>query len=89
MKDQTAKTVARVLYERFIAVFGVPAKLLSDKGANFTSRLVEDLCSTLGIQKCHTNSYHAQHLTRGMPLGWLGGVLWSLPMVALSSTEVG
>ena len=29
-KDQTAKTVAKVLYERFIAVFGMPAKLLSD-----------------------------------------------------------
>ena len=34
MKDQTAKTVVKVLYERFIAVFGAPAKLLSDQGAN-------------------------------------------------------
>ena len=60
MKDQTAKTVARVLYEQFITVFGAPAKLLSDRGANFTSRLVEELCSAFGIQKCHTTSYHAQ-----------------------------
>ena len=30
-----------------------------------------------------------QCLTRGMPLGWLGGVLRPLPMVALSSTESG
>ena len=59
-KDQTAKTVARVLYEWFIAIFGVPAKLLSDRAANFTSRLVEELCSMFGIQKCHTTSYHAQ-----------------------------
>ena len=29
-KDQMAKTVARVLYESLIAVFGMPAKLLSD-----------------------------------------------------------
>ena len=29
-KDQTAKTVAKVLYERFIMVFGMPAKPLSD-----------------------------------------------------------
>ena len=60
-KDQTAKTVARVLYEWFIAIFGAPAKLLSDRGANFTSRLVEELCSVFGIQKCHTTSYHAQY----------------------------
>ena len=60
MKDQTAKPVARVLYEWFITVFGVPAKLLSERGANFTSRLVKELCSTFGIQKCCTTSYHAQ-----------------------------
>ena len=51
-KDQTAKTVAKVLYERFIVVFGVPAKLLSDHGANFTSVLVEELCAMFGIPKC-------------------------------------
>ena len=32
IKDQTAKTVMKVFYEYFIAVFGVPAKLLSDSG---------------------------------------------------------
>ena len=37
MKDQTSKTVAKVFYECFIAVFGAPSKLLSDRGANFTS----------------------------------------------------
>ena len=28
-------------------------------------------------------------LTSGMLLGWLGGILWLLPMVALSSTKSG
>ena len=51
-KDQMAKTVAKVLYERFISVFGAPARLLSDCGANFTLALVEELCATFGIQKC-------------------------------------
>ena len=51
-KDQMAKTVAKVLYERFIVVFGMPAKLLSDCGANFTLALVEELCAAFGIQKC-------------------------------------
>ena len=60
MKDQTAKMLAKVFYECFIAVLGVPAKLLSDRGANFTSTLVEELCSAFGIQKCRTTAYHAQ-----------------------------
>ena len=60
MKDQTAKTVAEVFYECFISVFGVPAKLLSDRGVNFTSALVEELCPAFGIQKCRTTAYHTQ-----------------------------
>ena len=60
MKDQMAKMVAKVFYEHFIAVFGAPAKLLSDTGVNFMSALVGELCSAFGIQKCRTTAYHAQ-----------------------------
>ena len=60
MKDQTAKTIMKVFYERFVAVFGVPAKLLSNRVANFTYTLVEELCAAFSIQKCRTTAYHAQ-----------------------------
>ena len=59
-KDQMAKMVVKMFYECFIAIFRAPAKLLSDRGANFTSALVEELCSAFGIQKCRTMAYHAQ-----------------------------
>ena len=59
-KDQTAKTITKILYKRFIVVFGVPTKILSDCGANFTSTLVEELCTTFGIQKCRATAYHTQ-----------------------------
>ena len=59
-KDQKAKSVVRILYEQFISVFGAPAKVLSDQGVNFTSTLVEELCSAFGIQKCRTTAYHVQ-----------------------------
>ena len=60
MKDQTAKTVMKVFYECFIAVFGVPAKLLSNREVNFTSGMVEELYSAFVIQKCRTTASHAQ-----------------------------
>ena len=60
MKDQTSKTVMKIFYEHFIAVFGVPMKLLSDRGANFTSTLVEELYAAFGIQRCRTTTYHTQ-----------------------------
>ena len=59
-KDQMARTVVKVFYEHFIVVFGALAKLLSDRGTNFMSALVKELCSAFGIQKCRTMAYHAQ-----------------------------
>ena len=58
--DQKAKMVTHILYEQFIAVFGVPVKLLSDCGVSFTSTLVEELCSAFGIQGCGMAACHAQ-----------------------------
>ena len=51
-KDQTAKTVMKVFYDYFIAVFGVPAKLLIDRGANFTSvhPKVQNHCLPCSVQ---------------------------------------
>ena len=48
--DQTAKTVAKFLYGGYISIFGAPASLLSDRGANFTSSVIEELCKMLGVK---------------------------------------
>ena len=66
-KDQTAKTVAKVFYECFIAVFGVPTKLLSHRGANFTSALVEELC--------HLQHPKVSNHCLTCPVQWAGGML--------------
>ena len=58
--DQKATTVARYLWESFFSVFGPPARLISDQGANFTSELVQELCKLLNVQKVRTTAYHAQ-----------------------------
>ena len=62
--DQTAKTIAKFLYQGYISVFGAPARLLSDRGANFMSSVVEEMCKILGIKKLWTMPYHPQ--TNGM-----------------------
>ena len=48
--DQTAKTVAKCLYGGYISIFGAPARLLSDRGASFTSSIIKELCKILGIK---------------------------------------
>ena len=59
-KDQKAKTLAAVLYERLFTVFGAPERLMSDRGANFTSSILKELCQIMGVDKCTTTPYHPQ-----------------------------
>ena len=57
--NQTAETIAHALVE-VISRHGVPAKLLSDRGANFLSDLLQEVYLLLGIKKVNTSAYHPQ-----------------------------
>ena len=48
--DQTAKTVAEILYGGYISIFGAPGGFLSDRSTSFTSGIIEELCKILGIK---------------------------------------
>ena len=58
--DQRAETIARLLVENIVCRHGVPEELLSDRGANFLSDLILEMCSLLGIRKVNTSGYHPQ-----------------------------
>ncbi len=57
-RNQTAKTTAEALFNSFILVYGLPQRFHSDQGANFESKLMEELCMLTGIQKSRTTPYH-------------------------------
>ena len=58
--DQTAKTVTKFLYQGYISVFEALARLLSDRGANFMSSVIEEMCKILGMKKLWATPYHPQ-----------------------------
>ena len=59
--DQTAKTITKSLYQGYISIFGAQARLLSDRGANFMSRVIDKMCKILGMKKkLQTMPYHQQ-----------------------------
>lgn len=62
-RDQTAKTVAVILWENFISHYGFPRRIHSDQGACFESELVTELCKLSGV-KSRTTPYHP----RGNPV---------------------
>ena len=49
-----------VLFSGWIARFGTPATITTDRGAQFESKLWDGLCNQFGIVQNRTTSYHPQ-----------------------------
>ena len=58
--DQSALTIAKLLVEEIISRHGVPRELLSDRGTNFLSKLMQEVCGVMGVNKVNTTAYHPQ-----------------------------
>ena len=56
-----ARACAKVLIRRWIAMWGVPDVITSDRGAQFVSELWIEMCKLMGIARNTTTSYHPQH----------------------------
>ena len=58
--NQTAKTIAKFLYQGYILIFGAPARLLSGRAANFMSSVINEMCKILNMKKLWMMAYHLQ-----------------------------
>ena len=56
--DQKAERIVKLLAQEIVPMFGVPEVLLSVRGTNLLSHLMQDVCKMLGIKKLNTG-----HLT--------------------------
>lgn len=60
LKDISAETVAKEFVAGYVARFGVPAKITTDRGSQFEARLFAELTKLLGSHRIRTTSYHPQ-----------------------------
>jgi transposase InsO family protein len=58
MKDCTAASCAKVFLAGWVARFGVPLELTSDRGRQFLSGLWKAMATTLGTTLHHKTAYH-------------------------------
>ena len=58
LMDITAESVARAFVLGWIARFGVPSTVITDRGRQFESNLWSQLSQLFGIHKQHTTAYH-------------------------------
>ena len=54
----TAEETARVFLEATVRRYGLPNKIISDRDPRFTSKFIQELCRTLGIQQNISSAYH-------------------------------
>src|SRR5581483_3992244 len=60
LKKATGKNVSEFLYKEIICRFGLPKKIISDRGSHFNNEIVKELCNKFEIKHNKTSSYHPQ-----------------------------
>lgn len=58
VRDITAETVAKAVYEGWIARFGCPLRATTDRGLQFQSSLFTALMTKFGVSHIKTTAYH-------------------------------
>lgn len=58
LKRATAKSVLRCLIEKYFTELGIPNKILSDNGPQFSSHVFTNGLKDKGIQIVHTSQYY-------------------------------
>ena len=93
ISDMSAETVANAFLLHWVARYGVPDTIVTDRGAHFESILFNKLLNTLVCKRHHTTAYHPQsnglierfHRTLKNSLRTFQSEVWidKLPMILL------
>ena len=58
LRNIASVEIAKALFRHWIALFGTPQSIHSDRGADFESELMKELCAILNIKKTRSSPYY-------------------------------
>ena len=91
--NQTSETIVRLLIDHVICCHGVTQAMISDRGPNLLSTLVQNVCEMAGMQKLNTTAYHPQaeglveNFNRTLQAS-LPNMLWSLVWTGMNTSII-
>lgn len=62
LKDKQTVSIAKTFVNNFILRFGVPNTIATDRGTEYISAVMEEVCRLLGIQKLVSTAYHHESI---------------------------
>ena len=60
VKSIEASVIAKILFDEILCRHGSPKKMLSDRGTNFLSELIAEICKLFETKQIRTSPYHPQ-----------------------------
>lgn len=60
IENEESQTVAQALFEKLASIFGLPEKLLREKGGQMVDEVITYLCRFIGTKKVTTTEPHPQ-----------------------------
>jgi len=60
MTNVSSEGIAKIYWDKIWKMHGIPRKILSDRGLQFTSRFMEELTKALGTKRMLSMAYHPQ-----------------------------
>nr|VZI27046.1 unnamed protein product [Spirometra erinaceieuropaei] len=58
LRNVQAETIVKAFFSRWVAIFGAPSMITTDRGAQFESTLFQVLLNFLGCTRIRTTAYH-------------------------------
>lgn len=62
LRSKTSEEVARNFVNNFILRFGVPKAIATDRGSEFLSSVMNEVCKLLEIKQLHSTAYHHESI---------------------------